>query len=73
MRLLSLAAVLTASTAFPETAVAQTNSRTPASAQENGGQPDWLEQARILAQMEGTSVGEQVRRYRLHQKAIMLD
>lgn len=44
-----------------------------AGAQDQGGQPDWIEQARILAQMEGTSVGEQVRRYRLQQQADRLD
>lgn len=65
----ALAALLTASTAMSGTAVAQTDPPSPASAQENGGQPDWIEQARILAQMEGTSVGEQVRRHRLQQKA----
>lgn len=42
-------------------------------AQDPGGQPDWIEQAKILAQMEGTSVGEQVRRYRLQEKANKLD
>lgn len=44
-----------------------------ASAQNDSGQPDWLEQARILAKMEGTSIGEQVRRYRLQEKANKLD
>jgi hypothetical protein len=32
-------------------------------------QPDWLSQAKIVAQMEGTSVGEAVRRARLQQVA----
>jgi hypothetical protein len=36
----------------------------PALAQESG-QPDWLSQAQIAAQMEGVSVGEAVRRARL--------
>lgn len=38
----------------------------PALAQEtSGGQPDWLSQAQIAAQMEGVSVGEAVRRAQL--------
>lgn len=38
-------------------------------AQEGGGQPDWLSQAKIVAEIEGVSVGEAVRRARLQVKA----
>lgn len=36
----------------------------------SGGQPDWLSQAKIAAQLEGISVGEAVRRARLQNLAI---
>jgi hypothetical protein len=43
----------------------------PAASQEtSGGQPDWLSQAKIAAQLEGISVGEAVRRARLQNLAI---
>lgn len=35
---------------------------------DGGGQPDWLSQAKIAAEMEGISVGEAVRRARLQNK-----
>lgn len=38
------------------------------SSEQSGGQPDWLSQAKIVAQMEGISVGEAVRRAKLQQK-----
>lgn len=41
---------------------------TAASAQEQTAQPDWIGQARIVAQAEGISVGEAVRRARLQEK-----
>lgn len=41
---------------------------TPAVAQEAGAQPDWIEQARMVAQMQGITVGEAVRRARLQEK-----
>lgn len=40
-----------------------------ANAQSPGGEPDWLSQAKIVAQMEGISVGEAVRRAKLIQRA----
>lgn len=44
-------------------AVASLISLPPVIAQEpSGGQPDWLSQAKIAAQLEGISVGEAVRR-----------
>ena len=36
--------------------------------QGNGGQPDWIEQAKIVAEMDGVSVGEAVRRATLEQR-----
>ncbi len=41
---------------------------TAASAQEQAAQPDWIEQARIVAQAEGISVGKAVKRARLQEK-----
>ena len=38
-------------------------------AQSPGGQPDWLSQAKIVAEMEGISVGEAVRRAKLIERA----
>ena len=35
---------------------------------DQGGQPDWIEQAKIVAQMEGVSVGEAVRRANLERR-----
>lgn len=40
-----------------------------ANAQATAGEPDWLSQAKIVAQMEGVSVGEAVRRAKLIQRA----
>lgn len=46
----------------------------PATAQQNEvGQPEWVEQARIVAQMYGISVGEAVRRKTLEDKVAALD
>lgn len=39
-----------------------------AAVQDTGGQPDWIEQARLVAAKEGITVGEAVRRARLSQK-----
>ncbi len=41
---------------------------TAANAQDVGGQPEWIEQAKIVAQADGISVGEAVRRARLQEK-----
>lgn len=41
---------------------------TPAKAQDPGGQPDWIEQARLVAVKDGITVGEAVRRARLLEK-----
>lgn len=41
---------------------------TAANGQSEGGQPDWIEQAKIVAQMQGITVGEAVRRKRLQDK-----
>lgn len=41
---------------------------TAANAQDVGGQPEWIEQAKIVAQNNGISVGEAVRRARLQEK-----
>lgn len=54
----ALAALLTASTATSGIAIAQAGA----------GQPDWIEQAKIVAQMQGITVGEAVRRARLLEK-----
>lgn len=40
----------------------------PAFAQNSEAQPDWIEQAKIVANMQGISVGEAVRRARLQDK-----
>lgn len=58
--ILALAAFLIAPTAILKTA--------PGLAQDTGGQPDWLPQARIIANDEGITLGEAVRRVRLQQK-----
>jgi len=42
-------------------------------AQNTGGQPDWLDLAKVIAVKEGISVGEAVRRVRLSQKINRLD
>lgn len=42
-------------------------------AQTSGNQPDWLDQAKIVAQMQGVSVGEAVRRAKLQDKVEKLD
>ena len=57
-RVFALAALLTASTAISETALAQPDN----------SQPEWIEQARIVARMQGITVGEAVRRVRLQEK-----
>ena len=57
-RVFVLAALLTASTASSGIAVAQTDT----------SQPDWIEQAKIVARMQGITVGEAVRRARLQEK-----
>jgi streptogrisin C len=54
-RVLALAALLIESAAVPF----------PAAAQTDASQPDWLEQAKIVAKMQGITVGEAVRRARL--------
>jgi len=54
----AMAALLTASTATSGTAVAQTDT----------SQPDWIEQARLVAAKDGISIGEAVRRARLQIK-----
>lgn len=58
-RVFALAALLTASTATSGTAIAQ-----PA----NSSQPEWIEQAKIVARMQGITVGEAVRRARLQER-----
>ncbi len=57
-RVFALAALLTASTATSGTAVPQSD----------GTPPDWIEQAKIVARMQGITVGEAVRRARLQEK-----
>src|SRR4051794_27244768 len=57
-RVIAMVALLTASTATSGTAVAQPDT----------SQPDWIEQARIVARMQGITVGEAVRRARLLEK-----
>ena len=39
-----------------------------AQANDAGGQPDWVEQAKIVAQMDGISVGEAIRRGKLEKR-----
>ena len=39
-----------------------------AQGKDTGGQPDWVEQAKIVAQMEGISVGEAIRRGKLERR-----
>lgn len=57
-KVFALAALLMASTAISQ----------PSFAQDDGGQPDWIDQAKIVATMQGISVGEAVRRARLQEK-----
>jgi streptogrisin C len=42
----------------------------PSVASAQQGQPDWIEQAKVVAQMEGVTVGEAVRRTNLQNKAL---
>lgn len=54
---------------FALAALLTTSAAGTAVAQPNNSQPDWIEQAKIVAQMQGITVGEAVRRARLLEKA----
>ena len=49
-------------------ALLATAAQASAQSSDGTGQPDWVEQAKLVAQMEGVSVGEAIRRGKLERK-----
>ena len=49
-------------------ALLATAAQASAQSSDGSGQPDWVEQAKLVAQMEGVSIGEAIRRGKLERK-----